>query len=138
MTNCLRQFALNKVLYVIVASQLVACGGSGGGGGSSASSASTGSSATGTSTGTITLEWTAPVIRADGTPLSLAEIDSFRIYYREQVDDYYPNNVDVKDGTATSATMTGIPAGNYFLAMTTFDTEGRQSKFSSEVSKTVQ
>ena len=125
MTACFGQSALNKVLHVIVASQLVACGGGD-------------SSATDANTGNITLEWTAPVMRADGTPLSLAEIDGFRIYYREHLDDYYPNYVEVKDGTATSATMTSIPAGNYFLAMTTFDTEGRQSKFSSEVSKTVQ
>ena len=125
MAGCLTRSGLKKVLCAIVVPQLVACGG---GGSSGASSADTGS---------ITLAWTAPVSREDGAPMSLAEIGGFRIYYGKSVAGY-PKTVDVTDGTATTATMTDVPAGNYFIVMTTYDTEGRESRFSSEVSKTAQ
>jgi len=69
--------------------------------------------------------------------MSLAEIGGFRIYYGKSVASY-TKTVDVTDGTATTATMIDVPAGNYFIVMTTYDTEGRESQLSSEVSKTVQ
>ena len=124
MTSCLTQPGLKKMLYAIVVLQLVACGGGDEGDG-------------GGGTGRTTLEWTAPVTREDGTPMSLAEIGGFRIYYGKSVASY-TKTVDVTDGTATTATMIDVPAGNYFIVMTTYDTEGRESRFSSEVSKTVQ
>ena len=46
--------------------------------------------------------------------------------------------VDITDGTSTMVTMKNVPAGNYYIVMTTYDREGRESQFSSEVSKTVQ
>ena len=131
MAGCLACSGLKKVLCAIVVPQLIACGG--GGGGSEGGS----SSATSADTGSITLAWTAPVTRADGEPMSLAEIGGFRIYYGKSVANYQ-KTVDVTDGTATTAIMTDVPAGNYFIVMTTYDTEGRESRFSSEVSKTAQ
>ena len=89
----------------------------------------------GTVTGAIDLTWTAPSTRADGTPLSLAEISGYRIYYGESEGDY-PNSADVADGTATSATVTDIPVGNYYLVMTTYDVDGRESGYSSAIQKT--
>jgi hypothetical protein len=127
MTSCLTQSGFKKVLYAIVVPQLIACGGSGGSGGSTTSAG----------TGSITLAWTAPVARANGAPISLAEIGGFRIYYGKSVASY-PKTVDITDGTATTATMNDVPAGKYFIVMTTYDTEGRESRFSLEVSKTVQ
>ena len=91
----------------------------------------------GVGTGTITLAWTAPVTRENGAPLSLSEIGGFRIYYGESVASY-SKIADVTDGTATTATIIDVPAGNYFIVMTAYDTEGRESRFSPEVSKTVQ
>ena len=134
MAVCLTRSGLKIVLYAIVLPQLVACGSSGGSGSSGATSAT---SATSVDTGSITLAWTAPVTRADGEPMSLAEIGGFRIYYGKSVASY-TKTVDVTDGTATTATMIDVPAGNYFIVMTTYDTEGRESQLSSEVSKTVQ
>jgi hypothetical protein len=131
MTACLGQSCFNRVLYAIVVSQLVACGGSGGGG-----------SATGVSTGSIALKWVAPATRADGAPMSLAEIGGFRIYYWKSVAGSTNvgdvNVVDVNDGVATSANLIDIPVGNYSLVMTTYDAAGRESIFSSVVPKTVQ
>ncbi|MGW8228053.1 MAG: galactose-binding domain-containing protein [Gammaproteobacteria bacterium] len=86
-------------------------------------------------TGSISLQWSAPVSRADGTPLSLADIDGYHIYYGVSAGDY-PNRLDVADGTAQSATITEIPVGTYYIVMTTYDIDGRESIYSSMVAKT--
>jgi hypothetical protein len=138
MAGCLTRSGLKKVLYAIIVAQLVACGGGGSGGGSEGGSGATSAtSAASADTGSITLVWTAPVTREDGAPMSLAEIGGFRIYYGKSVAGYR-KAADITDGTATTAIMTDVPAGNYFIVMTTYDTEGRESRFSSEVSKTAQ
>ena len=86
-------------------------------------------------TGSITLHWTAPVTRTDGTPLSLADIDGYRIYYGDSAGNY-SNRLEVSDGTAQSATITDIPVGSYCIVMTTYDVDGRESAHSSMVTKT--
>ena len=86
-------------------------------------------------TGSLTLQWTAPVTRADGTPLSLADIDGYRIFYGDSAGNY-PNRLEVPDGTAQSATITDIPVGTYYIVMTTYDVDGRESAHSSMVAKT--
>ena len=87
--------------------------------------------------GSFTLSWTAPAARSDGTPLSLADIAGFRVYYSESPGSY-TNSVAVTDGSATSITVTDIPVGTYYMVMTTNDTGGRESEYSPEISKTVQ
>ena len=62
----------------------------------------------GTETGAIDLTWTAPATRADGTPLSLAEISGYRIYYGTSSRNY-SDMVDLSNPTATAHTLT-IPA----------------------------
>jgi len=91
----------------------------------------------GVETGSFTLNWTAPAARSDGTPLSLADIACYRIYYSESPGSY-PNSVAVTDGSATSITVRDIPVGTYYMVMTTNDTGDRESGDSPEISKTVQ
>ena len=89
-------------------------------------------------TGSITLRWKAPVARADGTPLSLADIDGYRIHYGKSAGNY-TNHVNVADGTAQSVTLTDITLGStYYLVMSTYDVDGRESGYSTAVSKNVQ
>jgi hypothetical protein len=88
-------------------------------------------------TGSITLNWKAPVTRADGTPLSLADIDGYRIHYGKSAGNY-TSHVNVADGTAQSVILTDIPLGTYYLVMSTYDVDGRESGYSSVVSKNVQ
>ncbi|MGB5718963.1 MAG: putative Ig domain-containing protein [Gammaproteobacteria bacterium] len=88
-------------------------------------------------TGNLDLNWTAPVARADGTALSLADIDGYRIYYGES-EGQYTESVEITDGTAQSATVTGVPVGSYHIVMTTYDIEGRESDHSSSVIKSIQ
>jgi hypothetical protein len=88
-------------------------------------------------TGSFSLSWTAPTTRADGSPISLAEIDGYRIYYGTTQGNY-PNSVDITDGATTSTTVNNIPVGNYSVVMTTYDNSGVESAQSGVVSKQAQ
>jgi len=151
MTRQLLRFRFTKVLIaLLMAAQLVACGG----GGKDSSPAATSSQAapgspapnsptpstptpsTPVATGSATINWTAPVARADGSPLSLADIEGYRIYYGSSAGDY-PNSVDIDDGTAVQLTLSNLPLGTYHLVMTTYDVAGRESALSPEIIKTI-
>ena len=135
----------------IVFTQLVACGG----GGSSKSSSKkipdayradttlSSSAAVKASvdknvgkTGRLELSWSAPTTRTDGEPLLLSEIDGYRLYYGTQEGEY-AQGANIKDGTAQSATVTGIPVGTYFVVLTAYDANGVESDYSASVKKTV-
>jgi len=88
-------------------------------------------------TGSFSLGWSAPVVRSDGTPLSLADINGYRLYYGA-LPGTYPDVVEVSDGSATSVTVTGVPRGTRYVVMTTTDSAGRESVYSREVSKIAQ
>ena len=81
--------------------------------------------------------WTAPVSRTDGTPLSLGDIDGYRIYYGPTAGNY-PNSVDVADGAAQSVIVTDLPVGTYYVVMTSYDVNGLESTYSSMVTKTIE
>ncbi len=139
---------------VIATSQLAGCGGGGSSSNvipsasiessppvSSGSAPSTSSPAPSTSspapaTGSFTLRWTAPTTRSDGSPLSLADIDGFRIHYGASRG-YYPNSIDLRDGTSQSAVVENVPVGNYYVVMTTYDVNGLESGYSSAIIKNV-
>jgi NedA-like, galactose-binding domain/Putative Ig domain len=87
-------------------------------------------------TGSMSLQWTAPVTRSDGTPLSLSDIDGYRIYYGASAGNY-PNRIDVADSTAQSVTVTDMPVGTQYVVMTTYDVNGLESAYSSMVTKNV-
>ena len=126
------------LLITIIVAQTVACGGGGGGsGGSNSSSGNNVSDSVVVPTGSVTLGWTAPATRADGTPLSLTDIDGFRIYYGESAGDY-TDSVEVADGTAQTVTVNDIPVGTYHVAITAFDVNGSESGFSSEIPIAIQ
>jgi hypothetical protein len=89
------------------------------------------------SNGSFSLSWTAPTTRADGTPISLAEIDGYRVHYGTTPGNY-PDSVDITDGAATATTINNIPVGNYSVVMTTYDTGGMESAQSGVVNKQAQ
>jgi len=93
-------------------------------------------SGTETQTGSVTLNWTAPVARTDGSPISMSEIAGFTVHYGTSTGSY-PNSLSVDDGSATSATIADLQAGTYYLTVTTRDSEGRESGNSDEVAKAV-
>jgi hypothetical protein len=105
-------------------------------GGSTTGGSTTGLGTTDSASGSMTLQWTAPATRADGTPLSLSAIDGYHILYGPSAGNY-PNRVNVADGTAQSATVTALPPGTYYVVMTTYDVNGLESAYSSMVTKAV-
>lgn len=121
---------------------LSACGG--GGGGSSlgtgdvldTTSGSSGGVVSGTGVGVASVNWQAPVQRADGSALSLGEIQGYRIYYGTESGNY-GYSVDVKNGSTFAYQITGLPAGTYYIAMTAIDLNGQESGLSGEAVKTV-
>jgi hypothetical protein len=86
--------------------------------------------------GVINLSWSAPATRTDGEPLPLSDIDGYRVYYGTQQGEYQ-KGADIKDGSAQSATVTGVPVGVYYVVMTTYDANGVESGYSAAVMKTV-
>jgi hypothetical protein len=147
MDRAITPYKAVKVLAIMVAIwQLTACGGGSGStdtaNGVSSNSAPVVSSSGQVSTGIsqsydLPLSWVAPMTRADGSPISLADIDGYRVYFGNSSGNY-PDSVDVTGGDQTSVTVTGVTAGTYYVVMTTYDINGLESAYSNEIIKTVQ
>jgi hypothetical protein len=91
---------------------------------------------TATQTGSVSLSWTAPVARTDGSPLTMSEVAGFTVHYGTSTGSH-PNILNVDDGSATSVTVADLQVGTYYLVVTTRDNEGRESGDSDEVAKVV-
>lgn len=117
---------IKALISLLMTTQLVACGGGGGGRGSDSQVVAI----------SATITWTAPVAKADGSPLSLADIGGYRVYYGTSSGNY-TNRVDVDDGTAVQVTLSGLPAGKYYFVVTIYDVSGAESKFSPVVTKMI-
>lgn len=87
--------------------------------------------------GTLSLSWSAPTLRSDGTPLSPEEISGYRIHYGEYEGDY-TESVNIANGKTQSVTLKEVPVGGYYVAMTAYDVDGRESSNSASVFKVVQ
>jgi hypothetical protein len=89
-----------------------------------------------TTTGSVNLSWVAPTARADGSPLSLSAIASYKVYMGTS-----PDNLDVTDAiddsSMTEYTADNLSSGTYYFAITTNDTDGRESALSDLVEKIV-
>lgn len=85
-------------------------------------------------TGAFSLSWTAPIDRADGTPLALSEIAGYRVHYGKTKGSY-PNHINITNGSLQSATLNGIPVGTYYVSMSTYDSSGLESSYSAPVIK---
>ena len=80
----------------------------------------------------INLSWVAPAEREDNSAISLSEIAGYKISYG-MLQGQYPNSVTISDSTAVGYTFTDFPTGSYYFVVTTLDTEGRESQYSTEV-----
>jgi len=122
---------------------LVACGG--GGGDSAAPAAVTPPTTTPPTTppppppppagaGAATLSWVAPNENVDGS--ALLDLAGFKIYWGTTSGNY-PNVVTL-NGTGTLTYMVeSLAPGTYYFVATAFDSDGNESAFSNEASKTV-
>ena len=81
--------------------------------------------------GPVELSWIAPEENADGS--ELVDLAGYRLYYGESSRDY-SEVIELLDAAATSHTL-DLPTGDYFFAMTAFDSEGHESSYSNEVKR---
>jgi len=85
-----------------------------------------------TTTANITLSWVAPVAREDNSPLSLSAIAGYKIYYGT-TPGKYPNSASINDGSATGYVFNNLTSATYYFVVTTIDTDGRESQYSTEI-----
>lgn len=83
-------------------------------------------------TGSVALEWNIPTSYVDGTP-TLGPV-GFKVYYGTSSRSY-TNTVDVKE--ATRCIIGSLSPGNYYFAITAYDTSGIESDFSAELRTTI-
>ena len=132
---------LRCLIAVLMAVQLTGCGGGGSSSDSSgasvvATSNSDSSDASAMATSSATLKWVAPITRADGASISLANIDGYRVYYGT-TEGNYTHRIDVTDSTVEGVVVRDLPAGTNYFVVTTYDTDGRESAYSGVVIKTI-
>ena len=84
----------------------------------------------------VALSWTAPVEREDGTPISMSEIAGYRVYYGT-TEGNYPNQLDIADSYNMQAMLSNLASGTYYIVVTSYDMDGRESAFSEVVTKSV-
>ncbi len=87
-------------------------------------------------TGSISLKWTAPETRADGSSLDMSEIGGYVVYLGTSSDNLQML-VDINDRYATAYTIGELQLGTYYIAVTTYDMDGNASSYSNVVSKNV-
>ncbi len=80
----------------------------------------------------ITLSWIAPSARDDNSPLSLSAIAGYKIYY-STTPGQYSNSASINDGTATGYVFNNFTSATYYFVVTTIDTDGRESQYSTEI-----
>jgi hypothetical protein len=82
--------------------------------------------------GAITLSWTAPTTNTDGS--SLTDLTGYNLHYGSS-SGVYGSSINI--GNVTSYTLNNLQAGNYYFALTAYNSLGVNSADSNEVVKTV-
>ncbi len=85
------------------------------------------------SLGTITLRWTIPSTRQDGTLLSASELAKYELYITTESDGA-SQSVVIDDPMQTTQTLTGLQPDVYHLAMSAVDVNGLYSDLTNVVS----
>lgn len=88
------------------------------------------------SEGTVTLSWTAPSTRMDGSSISLSEIDYYIINYG--MNETTLDREQQVDGPETSYSFSGLSSGTWYFTIRVVDSSGLSSAPSSPVSVNVQ
>ena len=96
----------------------------------------TGAGVGGATTQGFALSWVAPVEREDGTPISMAEIAGYRVYYGT-TQGQYTNEIDITDGNTMQAALNNLVSGTYYIVVTTYDMDGRESAYSQVVTTSI-
>lgn len=87
-----------------------------------------------TSPGSVTLSWVAPTERADGTPLT--ELAGYRIHYG-RMSETYDYEIDVSNPGLLTYVVENLVPGDWYFAVSAYDSEGLESDYSNEAHKKV-
>ncbi|MCU7875015.1 MAG: hypothetical protein KZQ91_19955 [Candidatus Thiodiazotropha sp. (ex Lucinoma borealis)] len=90
----------------------------------------------GQTTGSMSLRWTAPTTRTDGSSLSLADIKGYCIYVGTTRDNLQMQ-VELAEGDLTSYVLDNLELGEYYVAVSVFDQQDIMSSYSNIVLKSV-
>lgn len=82
-----------------------------------------------------TISWAAPTSNADGSALVAGDVAGYRIYYRAEGGAYSIPVTAAGALTSYTVTLTSVPAGRYFFAVTAYDMDGNESDYSQEFSR---
>ena len=104
---------------------LLSCGSGGEGGGTSNNNSTPPGS-------TVALLWDVPTSTQDNRPM--ADVAGYNIYYGTSAQ-RYAKVLDV--GNVREYTLKDLPAGTYYISVTSYDSAGNETEFSEEVTKTV-
>jgi hypothetical protein len=106
-------------------------GGTGGGDDGSTTTAGTGSTA-----GTAVLTWSIPTTRANGDPLSPAELAGYEIYVTGETTGV-SEVLQIANPMATSYTVQNLAPDTYYFAIAAYDANGLASELSAIVTKVI-
>ena len=137
----------NLVTFGVFALIITGCGGgnttiaasdTSSGATSGGSSGTTGGSTGGgslSSTGSVTLKWTAPSTLADGTATSLSNVSGYTLFYGLSPTDT-PNSINISNGSTTQYTI-DLPSGSYYFVICAIDSNGNQGLMSVALNKSI-
>jgi len=94
------------------------------------------SSGTTSESGSVSIGWTAPVMRSNGDALAMNEISGYTVYYGNTAGTY-SDSISINDAYTTSATIAELPPGTYYFVVTARDTAGWESEYSNMATKPV-
>jgi hypothetical protein len=86
------------------------------------------------STGTALLSWTPPTENTDGSPLT--DLAGYKIRYGDSSGSY-SDTVTINNPGLTSYLVENLASSDWYFVMTSFNSSGVESSYSTEVSKTI-
>jgi hypothetical protein len=85
-------------------------------------------------TGSVTVTWTPPTTRTDGT--TMLNLAGYNLYYGTTLGTY-PNKIAISGTSLTSYTVPNLASGTYYVVMTAYDATGLESAQTKAVSQTL-
>lgn len=85
----------------------------------------------------VSLSWTRPTARTDGTSLASTDISGYNIYYGTSSTGTMTRIASVA-GSTLAYTASNLSTGTHYFAASTIDRSGQESSLSSRVSRTLQ
>jgi len=84
--------------------------------------------------GSVTLSWAAPTTRTDGSPLT--NLAGYKIYHG-RISGIYDYQIDIDSPGVLTYVVENLVSGDWYFALTAYDTEGLESARSNEVMRQI-